>query len=60
MVAEKKVAAPKEVKEKGKSKDNEKKLKSLKIELLKQPQKAKNIKREIARMLTSSKSGDKK
>jgi ribosomal protein L29 len=59
MVEKKQESAVKEVK-KTKANDNEKKLKSLKIELLKQPQKAKNIKKEIARMLTSTKSGDKK
>ena len=37
---------------KGHSKESMKKLKDLKIELLKQPQKRKNIKREIARLLT--------
>jgi ribosomal protein L29 len=37
---------------KGHSKENMKKLKDLKIELLKQPQKRKNIKKEIARLLT--------
>lgn len=34
------------------SKEKMKKLKDLKIELLKQPQKRKNIKKEIARLLT--------
>jgi hypothetical protein len=39
---------------------DDKKIKSLKIELLKQPQKAKNIRKEIARILTSTKLGDEK
>ncbi len=43
-------------------KEKMKKIKDLKIELLKQPQKRKNIKREIARLLTleSSSNKDKK
>jgi len=36
-------------------KDMEKKIKDLKIELLKQAQKRKSIKREIARLLTKNK-----
>ncbi len=40
--------------------DNMKKIKNLKIELLKQPQKRKNIKREIARLLTLEGSSEKK
>ena len=43
-------------------KEKMKKIKDLKIELLKQPQKRKNIKKEIARLLTleSSSNKDKK
>ena len=35
------------------NKESERKIKDLKIELLKQPQKRKGIKKEIARLLTS-------
>jgi ribosomal protein L29 len=46
-----------------KTKTNEKKIKDLKIELLKNPTKRKSIKKEIARLLTmenQTKSGGKK
>ena len=50
-------------KEENSAKANEKKIKDLKIELLKNPTKKKSIKKEIARLLTmenQTKSGDKK
>jgi hypothetical protein len=43
-------------KTKVKEKGQDKKIRDLKIELLKQPQKRKNIKREIARILTKKSS----
>ena len=41
--------------EKGKRKEMEKKIRDLKIELLKQPQKRGTIRREVARALTAMK-----